>query len=76
MEIDEVKSKNCGCSLTDFTHFLKKIMKLTLAAACRHFRCLLMYNFELSSQKKQNLSERTTLQGYFDIKKTSNMTNF
>ena len=27
VENNEVKSKNCGCSLTDFMHFLKKIIK-------------------------------------------------
>ena len=53
--------------LTLFTFSYPKKSKLTPASAGRHFQRQLMYNSELSSQNKQNLSENTTLEGYCDI---------
>ena len=36
----------------------------------------LMYNLELSSQNKRNICERTTLEGYLDIKQLVTRPNF
>ena len=55
------------------TLFLTQKSKLTPAAAGRIFQRLLMYNLELSCQNKQKLSENTTLDGYDDINRDSDI---
>ena len=56
-----------------FTLFLTQKSKLTPEAAGRIFQFQLMYNLELPSQNKQNLSENTTLERYCDVNRDCNI---